>query len=182
MTVYFEIQVRKLSRTKMILNIGDFNIREIIDSQQLNGVLAETANVNPANTVGNGEASQMLDILRELRSDMQSMNSQIANLEQSQGPRETETPCVLDPSERWANHMEGLPVPMYAEPQYEDEEEDVDKENTQGTKLFAVSSERRLSSSNTLPGGWTTQPANSGARGTERLVCIRQHVPKWTRF
>ena len=41
----------------MTLNVGNFNIGKIIDSQQLNGILAGTAIVNLANTVGNGEAS-----------------------------------------------------------------------------------------------------------------------------
>ena len=85
----------------------------------------------------------MLDILREIRTDMQSMNGRIATLEQGQGSRETQPLRSPEPSERWADHVEGVNVPMYTEPHYDDQEDDDDKENeaTQGTKLFAVSSE-----------------------------------------
>ena len=113
----------------MTLNLNDFNIGEIIDSQ-----------ANPANTVGNGEASQMLDILKELRSDMQSMTGRIANLEEQSRPT---TSRGDGPSERWADHMDGLNATMYTEPHYDEEDDDGDKENesTQGTKLFAVTKE-----------------------------------------
>lgn len=124
----------------MTRNVDNFNTGEITDSQQQ---LTDPANGNPANTVGNGEASQMLNILHKIQSDMQSMNGRLVTLEQSQGSRETETPRPRDPSERWADHMEGVPVPMYTEPRYDDQDEDEgrENENTQGTKLFAVSSE-----------------------------------------
>ena len=73
----------------MTLNPSNFNIRELIDSQQLTDAIAAT--LNPANRVANREASHMLDILRELHTDMQSMSGRISNLEQSRETREPET-------------------------------------------------------------------------------------------
>lgn len=82
----------------------------------------------------------MLNILQKIRSDMQSMNSRLVSLEQNQGSHKSETPHSCDPGETWADHMEGVTVPMYTEPQF-DEDDGRENENTQGTKLFAVSSE-----------------------------------------
>ena len=95
----------------MTLNGGVLNIGDIIAG-------AETG--NPANKVGYSKASLMLDILRELRTDLQSMNGWIAKLEQSQGTHTSETGKQHDPSTRWADHMDGLKVPMYTEPTFDD--------------------------------------------------------------
>ena len=71
----------------------------------------------------------MLDILRELWTDMQSMSSLIGNLEQSQDSLKAETFHSHDPSQRWADYMDGVNVPMYTDLQCDDQEEDKDKEN-----------------------------------------------------
>ena len=60
---------------------------------------------------------------------MQSTKGRIANLEQSRGPCGTDPTYTLNPSERWANHMDGVNVSMFTDPQYDNEDEDVDKEN-----------------------------------------------------
>ena len=65
----------------MTLNSGNFNLGDLVDSQHLSDVFVAT--LNPVDRVGNWEASQMLDILQELQTNMQSMNGRIASLEQS---------------------------------------------------------------------------------------------------
>ena len=68
------------------------------------------------------------------------MTGRIATLEKSQEPRVATQVLPLSNSvTRWANHMDGRDVPMFTEPQYEDLDDEDDKNNNQGTKLFTVS-------------------------------------------
>ena len=112
----------------MAINAGDFNITEIIDSQQLAANLINNARTSEAGD--NGEASQMLGILQQIRSDMQSMTTRIATLEKNKDSTEESQSQSDDQSNsrssdtRLADHMDGFDVPMHTEPQWEDLDEE----------------------------------------------------------
>lgn len=144
----------------MAISANDFNILELIDSQQLTAnLLGDTNNPSKAGDK-NDEASKMLDILQLIRADMQSMNARIDTLEKNREPQEETIQSQSDASPlnttnqpqsdsssrtstRWADHMDGVNVPMFTDPRGQwdefDEEDDEDKENLGGTKLFTVS-------------------------------------------
>lgn len=95
----------------------------------------------------------MLSILQNLQSDMQSMNDRVAACAQPGGRDErrlkppVRTPIQQDAHNsvhnpyRWADHMDGLDVPMYDEMVFGEEGDEEEQENTAtGAKLFAVSS------------------------------------------
>ena len=113
---------------------------------------AESDPLQPAaNIVGNSadhseagdvsESAQTLGILKQLQVEMQSIHGRLDDLERGQDAPESgrATPVHAGScsSSRWADHTDGLNVPMYTTPNFDDLDEE-EKEN-QGTKLFAVS-------------------------------------------
>ena len=79
-----------------------------------------------------------------MRAKMQSFSGRLTTLEKNQeAPEETESleeslsRDTTQSSSRWADHMEGIAVLMYTD--LGDLDEDDDKENTPGTRLFSVS-------------------------------------------
>ena len=77
------------------------------------------------------------------------MTNRMKGLEQRDEVQSTITPSTFDtsrqslthePSERWADNMDGKDVPMYDDAQYEDDED----KNSQGTKVFSVSAKMEV--------------------------------------
>ena len=91
---------------------------------------------NPSEASCESEGAQMLTILRQMQAQMLSIHGWLETLKRGQDAPESSRATPRDASSsRWADHMEGLDILMYTDPQFDEEEE---KEN-QGTKLFSVS-------------------------------------------
>ena len=84
----------------------------------------------------------MLDILRQIQAEMQSIHGKLDDLERGQDAPESGRATPVDPGSsswtRWADHMEGLKVPMYTKLIFDDHDKEDEKEN-ETTKLFTMS-------------------------------------------